>query len=77
MLIISFRTVFLYILILIILRIMGKREVGELGIIDVVVFVIMAEVAAFALDSPDQKLIHSIIPMLVLLVIQIVSSFFQ
>ena len=58
LLIIGFRTVFLYILILIILRIMGKREVGELGIIDVVVFVIMAEVAAFALDSPDKKLIQ-------------------
>lgn len=77
LLIISFRTVFLYILILIILRIMGKREVGELGIIDVVVFVIMAEVAAFALDSPDKKLMHSIIPMLVLLVIQLVSSYFS
>ena len=35
---------------------MGKREVGELGVIDVVVFVIMAEVAAFALDSPDKNL---------------------
>ena len=77
LLIISFRTVFLYILILIILRIMGKREVGELGIIDVVVFVIMAEVAAFALDSPDKKLMHSIVPMLVLLVIQLVSSYFS
>ena len=64
LLIISFRTVFLYVLILIILRIMGKREVGELGVIDVVVFVIMAEVAAFALDSPDQKLFDSIFPCL-------------
>ncbi|MBO0587059.1 DUF421 domain-containing protein [Sporosarcina sp. E16_8] len=77
LLIIGFRTVFLYILILIILRIMGKREVGELGIIDVVVFIIMAEVAAFALDSPDNKLMHSILPMLVLLVIQLVSSYFS
>ena len=58
LLIIGFRTVFLYILIVIILRIMGKREVGELGVIDVVVFVIMAEVAAFALDYPDKKLIQ-------------------
>nr|WP_255457382.1 DUF421 domain-containing protein [Sporosarcina sp. JAI121] len=77
MLIISFRTVFLYILILIILRIMGKREVGELGVIDIVVFVIMAEVAAFALDSPDKKLIQSVVPMLILLVIQVISSYFS
>ncbi|MEK5069526.1 DUF421 domain-containing protein [Sporosarcina sp. FSL K6-1508] len=77
LLIIIFRTVFLYILILIILRIMGKREVGELGVIDVVVFIIMAEVAAFALDSPDKKLITSILPMLVLLIIQVISSYFS
>ncbi|WP_342511143.1 DUF421 domain-containing protein [Sporosarcina sp. FSL K6-1522] len=74
LLIIGFRTVFLYVLIVVILRIMGKREVGELGVIDVVVFVIMAEVAAFALDSPDQKLLQSIVPMLILLVIQLLSS---
>jgi len=77
LLIIGFRTVFLYVLILIILRIMGKREVGELGVIDVVVFVFMAEVAAFALDSPDKDLIQSVVPMLILLVIQIVSSYFS
>lgn len=75
LIIISYRTVLLYVLILIILRIMGKREVGELGVIDIVVFVIMAEVAAFALDSPDEKLIQSIIPMIILLAIQLLSSF--
>ncbi|MDW0109615.1 DUF421 domain-containing protein [Sporosarcina aquimarina] len=74
LLIISFRTVFLYALIVLILRLMGKREVGELSVIDVVVFVIIAEVAALALDSPDAKLLHSILPMLVLLVIQYISS---
>jgi len=77
LLIIGFRTVFLYALILLILRIMGKREVGELGVIDIVVFVFMAEVAAFALDSPDKDLIQSVIPMLILLVIQVVSSYFS
>jgi len=56
---------------------MGKREVGELSVIDVVVFVIMAEVAAFALDSPDKKLIMSIVPILLLLAIQLVSSYFS
>lgn len=77
LLIIGFRTVFLYLLILIILRIMGKREVGELSVIDVVVFVFMAEVAAFSLDSPDKDLIQSVVPMLILLVIQFVSSYFS
>ncbi|MBB4825826.1 uncharacterized membrane protein YcaP (DUF421 family) [Sporosarcina luteola] len=71
----GFRTVFLYILILIILRLMGKREVGELSVIDIVVFIIMAEVAAFALESPDQPLIESIVPIIILLLIQLLTSF--
>lgn len=73
--IIGFRTVLLYVIILIILRIMGKREVGELSVIDVVIFVIMAEVAAFSLDSPDKKLSHAIVPMIILLFIQILTSY--
>lgn len=73
--IIGFRTVFLYAFIVVILRVMGKREVGELSVIDVVVFVIMAEVVAFSLDSPDKKMIHSIFPVLLLLGIQLLTSY--
>lgn len=75
LLIISFRTVLLYALIVLVLRVMGKREVGELSVIDVVVFIIMAEVVAFALDSPDKKLSHSVVPMLLLLAIQLLTSY--
>jgi uncharacterized membrane protein YcaP (DUF421 family) len=54
---------------------MGKREVGELSVIDVVVFVIMAEVVAVALESPEKKLSHSIFPVLLLLGIQLLTSY--
>lgn len=73
--IIGFRTVLFYVIILLALRIMGKREVGELGVIDVVVFIIMAEVAAFALDSTDEKLSEAIVPIVVLLAIQLFTSY--
>ena len=75
LIIIGFRTIFLYVFIIVVLRVMGKREVGELSVIDVVVFVIMAEVVAVALDSPDKKLIHSIFPVLLLLGIQLLTSY--
>lgn len=75
LLIISYRTVLFYFLILLVMRIMGKREVGELGVIDIVVFIIIAEVAAFALDSPDEKLIEAIVPILILVAIQLISSY--
>ncbi|AXH99284.1 DUF421 domain-containing protein [Sporosarcina sp. PTS2304] len=72
--IIGFRTVFLYVFLLVILRIMGKREVGELGVIDIVVFIIMAEVAAMIVESPDKPIVNGILPILLLLVIQYISS---
>lgn len=75
LLIIAFRTVLFYVIIVFVMRVMGKREVGELGIIDIVVFLIIAEVAAFALDSPDEKLIEAIVPIIVLVVIQLISSY--
>lgn len=74
-LIIIIRTFILYWLILGILRLMGKREVGELSLFDLVVFLLIAEVAAFALDDPKDNFLHSIIPMIILLIIQITVSF--
>lgn len=72
--IIGFRTIFLYIFLLITLRLMGKREVGEMGVIDIVVFIIMAEVAAMIVESPEKPIIEGVLPILLLLVIQYISS---
>lgn len=65
------RTLFLYFLIVFIFRVMGKREIGELSILDLVVFIMIAEMAVTAIEDPKDPLIHTIIPMLVLMIIQI------
>ncbi|MFJ7663117.1 DUF421 domain-containing protein [Lysinibacillus sp. NPDC097162] len=72
---IIFRTCFLYVFILIVFRLMGKREVGELSVIDLVVFVLIAEVAAFALDDYENPLFNAILPIIILLFIQILSAY--
>lgn len=69
------RTIVLYFALLIIFRLMGKREVGELSIIDLVIFVLIAEVAASAIEQRDAALWEAILPMSLLMVIQIASSF--
>lgn len=73
-LIILLRTFFLYILILIIFRLMGKREIGNLSILDLVVFIMIAEMAVVAIEKPKDSLIHTILPMVLLMFIQITSS---
>ena len=75
--IVAWRTLFLYILILVIFRLMGKREVGSLSLMDLVIFVLIAEVASFAIDEPKSDLIGSIMPMILLLIIQLISSYFS
>lgn len=76
-LIIILRTFLLYWIILGILRLMGKREVGELSIFDLVVFLLIAEIGALALDDPKSKFIHAVIPMVILLIIQVGVSYFS
>lgn len=74
-LIIILRTIALYWIILAILRIMGKREVGELSIFDLVVFLLIAEVGSIAIDNPESNFWHAFLPMGVLLIIQLIASY--
>ncbi|WP_404347048.1 DUF421 domain-containing protein [Sutcliffiella horikoshii] len=69
------RTLFLYFLILMIFRVMGKREIGELSVLDLVVFIMIAEMAVMAIENPKDPLIHSLLPMFLLMGIQILLAF--
>jgi len=53
---------------------MGKREIGELSLLDLVVFVMIGEMAVIAIEKPDQPLLISILPMILLLFIQLSLS---
>lgn len=64
------RTFLSYIVIVIIFRLMGKREIGELSIIDLVVYLMLAEIAVFSIEDPSSHLLHFIVPMVILLIIQ-------
>ncbi|MDP4104638.1 MAG: DUF421 domain-containing protein [Bacillota bacterium] len=72
--IILFRTIMLYILILIIFRVMGKREIGELSILDLVVFIMIAEMAVVGIEDTKDPVTHTIFPMFVLMFIQILFA---
>lgn len=64
------RTVLLYIIILTIFRLMGKREIGELSLLDLVVFMMIAEMAVIAIEKTNDPILHSVIPMVLLMAIQ-------
>ena len=69
------KTFFLYFFIILIYRIMGKKEVGELSIVDLIVTILIAELAAICIEEEKASLFVSIVPMLVLVFTQIFLSY--
>ncbi len=69
-----FRTLLFYMIITIIYRFMGKREVGQLGIIDLIVSILIAELAAISIDNREESIFLSILPILLLVFIQVLLS---
>lgn len=50
---------------------MGKREVGQLGIIDLIVSILVAELAVISIENFDENIFRSIVPIITLLVLQV------
>ncbi len=69
------KTLVLYFFIVVVYRVMGKKEVGKLSIIDLIVSILIAELAAISIEEADRSILTSIIPIVVLVVIQISISF--
>ena len=74
-LIVLFRTVLFYIIITIIYRFMGKREIGQLGMVDLIVSILIAELAAMSIDNREESIFLSILPIALLVMVQIGMSY--
>lgn len=72
---IIFKTTLLYFIIILAYRIMGKKEVGQLSIIDLIVTLLIAELAAICIEDTDISIFRSIVPIIVLVVIQVILSY--
>lgn len=75
MITILLRTIIIYISLTIVLQLMGKRQVGELEISDLVPTLLLSEVAALPIDDTDIPLAHAIIPMLFLFSAEVIITF--
>jgi uncharacterized membrane protein YcaP (DUF421 family) len=75
MLAIVLRTILIYFIMLVVVRLMGKREIGQLSPFDFVVAIMMAELAVLPMESPEIPLWHGIIPLLILACLEIGISY--
>lgn len=71
------RTVILYIAVLFIIRAMGKGELSKLDPFQVVILFMIAELAAYPIETPDISIVTGLTALLTLLFLQVIFSIFS
>ncbi len=74
MLITFFRAIVLYIIVLIVMRLMGKREIGQLQPFELAISIMIADLASLPMTETGVPISNGIIPILGLLVMHLVIS---
>lgn len=74
MLITFFRAIVLYILVLVVMRLMGKREIGQLQPFELAISIMIADLAAVPMAETGVPITNGIMPILGLLVMHLVIS---
>ena len=74
MLITFFRAIFLYIVVLAVMRLMGKREIGQLQPFELAISIMIADLAATPMTESGIPITNGIMPILGLLVMHLIIS---
>ena len=74
MVVIFFRTIIIYGCLFISMRLMGKRQIGQLDISDLITTLLISEIASLPIENPDIPIVYSIIPIIMLLTFEVGSS---
>lgn len=73
----AWRVVMLYLLVMIALRVMGKREIGQLSVFDFVVSVMLAELSTVPMEDTSVSLWRSVVSIGMLVVLQVLVALVQ
>lgn len=74
MLLIFVRAIILYILVLIVMRFMGKREIGQMQPFELAISIMIADLATIPMAEPGIPISNGVIPILGLLLMHLVIS---
>lgn len=69
------RTIILYTVVVVVMRIMGKRQIGELQPFELVIAIMISELAAVPMQDTGIPLLNGIIPILTLMIIEVAISY--
>lgn len=74
MLILLLRTVLLYAFIILAVRLMGKRQISDMQTSELVITLVISDIAAIPMQSVDQPLLSGFLPIMVLVALEIIVS---
>ena len=74
MLIIFFRSIILYVIVLIVMRLMGKREIGQLQPFELAISIMIADLATIPMAETGIPIFNGIVPILGLLIMHLMIS---
>lgn len=75
MLVFVARTLFLYFVVVVSMRVMGKRQIGEMQPSELVIAIMISDLASVPMQSIDIPLIAGVVPVLTLIVTEIIMSY--
>ena len=68
------RTIIIYVILTITMRIMGKRQLGELDVSELVITILLSEIATLPITNTEEPISHALIPIALLAGLEILSS---
>ena len=74
--IVFLRTIILYLLIIFALRFMGKRQIGELQPSELVVTIMISNIAAMPIENTNIPILGGFIPIFTLICLEVIISYF-
>ena len=72
--VILFRTFIIYACLMLAMRFMGKRQLGELELSELITALLLSEVASLPLTNQDIPLLHALLPILTLISLEVLLS---
>ena len=74
---IFFRTTIIFIMLSLCMKLMGKREIGELEVGELITTLLISEICSIPIDDPDIPLMNAIIPVVFIVSCEIIISFIK
>lgn len=74
MLLVYIRTVILYLVLVVVIRLMGKRQIGQMEASEFVVAMLIADLASIPMQNGDIPLLSGIVPILTVLGVELIFS---